>query len=91
MNELYAQTVALTLTVLPGANALPSVVVTTRRSFDSSEWKVAEVPSAQALLMLFGWFGSAPPDNVSRPRMSEGPESHPDVTFTHFGALSVES
>src|ERR1700733_9860807 len=41
--------------------------------------------------MLFGWLGSAPPDSVSRPRMSDGPESHPEATFTHFGAFSVES
>lgn len=35
--------------------------------------------------------GSAPPDMVSRPRSSDGPESHPEPTFTHFGAFSVES
>lgn len=35
--------------------------------------------------------GSAPPDKVSRPRSSDGPESHPEPTLTHFGALSVES
>lgn len=91
MNPLYAQTVAVTFTVLPGAIALPSVVATTRRSFDSSEWKVPDVPSAHELLMLFGWLGSAPPDSVSRPRMSDGPESHPEATFTHFGAFNVES
>jgi hypothetical protein len=35
--------------------------------------------------------GSAPPDMVSRPRSNDGPESQPDATLTHFGALSVES
>ena len=35
--------------------------------------------------------GSAPPDMVSRPRTRDGPVSHPEATFTHFGALSVES
>jgi len=35
--------------------------------------------------------GSEPPDNVSRPSSSDGPESHPDPAFTHFGAFSVES
>jgi len=28
---------------------------------------------------------------VSRPRSSDGPESQPDATFTHFGAFNVES
>jgi len=54
VNELYAHTVALTFTVLPAAKALPSVVATTMRSSDSSEWNVPEVPSAQELLMVFG-------------------------------------
>ena len=54
MNELYAQTVALTFTVLPAASVLPSVVAITMRSFDSSEWKVPDVPSAQELLIVFG-------------------------------------
>lgn len=40
----------------------PLLDVTTRRSFDSSEWKVPDVPSEQELLMVFGWLGSAPPD-----------------------------
>ena len=35
--------------------------------------------------------GSAPPESVSRPRISDGPESQPEATLTHFGALSVES
>ena len=54
MKPLQAQTVALTFTVLPAAKALPSVVATMRRSFDSSEWNVPEVPSAQELLMVLG-------------------------------------
>ena len=54
MNELYAHTVALTFTVLPAASELPSVVEMTRRSFDSSEWNVPDVPSAQELLIVFG-------------------------------------
>src|SRR5260370_21786964 len=28
---------------------------------------------------------------LSRPRSSDGPESQPEATFTHFGAFSVES
>jgi len=28
---------------------------------------------------------------VSRPSSNDGPESHPEPTFTHFGAFSVES
>ena len=35
--------------------------------------------------------GSEPPDKVSRPSRSDGPESHPEATLTHFGAFSVES
>jgi len=35
--------------------------------------------------------GSAPPDIVSRPSSSDGPESHPEPAFAHFGAFSVES
>jgi len=54
VNELYAHTVVLTFMVLPGARVLPSVVWITRRSLDSSEWKVPDVPSAQELLMVFG-------------------------------------
>jgi hypothetical protein len=54
VNELYAQTVALTFTVFPAASVLPSVVAIERRSLDSSEWKVPEVPSAQLLLMVLG-------------------------------------
>ena len=54
MKELYAQTVALTFMVLPGARVLPSVVWMTRRSLDSSEWNVPDVPSAQELLMVLG-------------------------------------
>ena len=49
-----AQTVALTFTVLPAAKALPSVVETTMRSLDSSEWNVPEMPSAQEVLIVLG-------------------------------------
>ena len=35
--------------------------------------------------------GSDPPESVSRPRSSDGPESQPEATFTHFGAFNVES
>ena len=35
--------------------------------------------------------GSAPPDMLSRPSSSDGPESQPEATFTHFGAFNVES
>jgi hypothetical protein len=91
VNELYAHTVALTFTVFPAAIELPSLVCTTSRSFDSSEWYVPDVPSAHALLMVFGWFGSEPPASVSRPSTSDGPESHPDATLTHFGAFNVLS
>lgn len=35
--------------------------------------------------------GSEPPESVSRPRRREGPESHPEPVFTHFGAFRVES
>jgi len=86
---LQAQTVALTVTVLPGAKALPSVVDTTIRSFDSSKWKLPEVPSAHEPLMVLSWLGSGP--RLARPRSSEGPESQELPTAPHFGALSVES
>ena len=46
-------------TVFPAAIGLPSVVATTMRSFDSSEWNVPKVPPAHELLMVLGWFGSA--------------------------------
>ena len=58
---------------------------------DSSEWKVPDVPSAQELLIVLGWWGSAPPDIVSLPSSRDGPESHEVPTVAHFGALSVES
>ena len=61
------------------------------RSLDSSEWKVPKVPSAQELLMVLGWLGSAPPDIVSLPSSNDGPESHDEPTVAHFGAFSVES
>jgi len=35
--------------------------------------------------------GSVPPASVSRPSSRDGPESHPEPAFTHFGAFSVES
>lgn len=49
------------------------------------------MPSAHELLMVFGWFGSEPPDSVSRPSSNDGPESQPEPAFTHFGALRVLS
>ena len=83
--------VAVTFTDFPAAIVLPSVVATIRRSFDSSEWNVPDVPSAQELLMVLGWFGSEPPARVSRPSSRDGPESHPEAVFAHFGAFSVVS
>ena len=59
------------------------------RSFDSSEWKIPDVPSVHEVLIVLGWFGSGP--FVLRPRSSEGPESHELPTAAHFGALSVAS
>jgi len=82
--------VALTVTVWPAASGLPFVVATTIRSLDSSEWKTPEVPSAQVPPMVFGWFGSAPPDMLSLPSSSEGPESHEIPAVEHSGALKVE-
>src|SRR5262245_32020353 len=76
-------------TVLPGASVLPSVVETLIRSFDSSEWKVPDVPSAQEPAIVLGWLGSGP--SVARPRRSDGPESHEMPAEAHFGALSVAS
>ena len=59
------------------------------RSLDSSEWNVPELPSAQDALIVFGWFGSAPPDIVPRPT-SKVPESQDAPTVAHSGAFSVE-
>ena len=87
---VQAQTVALTVTVVPWVSR-PLELETTMRSFDSSEWKVPELPSAQELLMVFGRLVSFPPLIVPRPRSSVGPESHDVPTVPHFGALSVES
>jgi hypothetical protein len=41
-------------TTLPGAKFVPSTVDTLILSFDSSVWKVPEVPSAQESLMVLG-------------------------------------
>ena len=65
------------------------VVKTFRRSFDSSEWNVPEVPSAQEALIVFGWFGSGP--RFARPRTSEVPVSQELPTVAHLGALRVAS
>ena len=81
---------AVTVTLVPWVMEPPPVDFTSILSLDSSEWKVPDVPSAQELLMVFGWFGSAPPDMVSRPNSNEGPESHDDPTVAHCGAFSVE-
>ncbi len=78
-----------TLTVLPGAIGVPSVVAMERRSIDSSEWYVPEVPSAHELLIVFGWLGSLPPEMVSRPFSSAAPESHDEPTVAHCGAFNV--
>ena len=77
--------------VFPGTKFVPSVVATRMRSLDSSEWKVPLVPSAQELLMVLGWLGSAPPERVSLPSRSDGPESQAEPRVPHFRALSVES
>ncbi len=77
------------LTVLPPAKSVPSRVETLRRSFDSSEWKVPEPPSAHELLTVLGWLGSGP--LASRPSSSDGPESHELPTVAHRGAFSVAS
>src|SRR5438477_6989575 len=77
------------VTVLPGAKLPPSVVATLRRSFDSSEWNVPDVPSAQELLIVLGWFGSGP--SAARPSTSDAPVSQETPTLPHFGALSVGS
>lgn len=53
MKPLQAQTVAVTVAVVPWVSE-PLEEVTTRRSLDSSEWNVPLVPSAQELLMVFG-------------------------------------
>ena len=62
-----------------------------RRSFDSSEWKVPELPSAHELLIVFGRLVSLPPVIVPRPRSRLGPESQDVPTIAHLGALSVAS
>ena len=49
-----AHIVAVIVTVLPAARLVPSDVDTFRRSLDSSEWNVPEVPSVQDVLMVFG-------------------------------------
>ena len=91
MKPVQAQIVALTVAVLPCVSEPPFVLVTTMRSFDSSEWNTPELPSAQLLLMVLGWFTSTPPLIVPRPRSRVGPESQEEPTVAHFGALSVGS
>ena len=86
---VQAQTVASTLTALPAAKSVPSRVETLRRSFDSSEWKVPEVPSAQEPPIVLGWLGSGP--LPSRPRSRDGPESHELPTAAQRGARNVAS
>ena len=85
----HAQTVAVIFAVLPWVNAVPSVEAITRQSFDSSEWKVPELPSVHELLIVFGWFTSVPPDMVPRPNNSDAPESQDDAADAHCGAFSV--
>jgi hypothetical protein len=68
---------------------VPSSVSTISASFDSSEWNVPEVPSAQESLIVLGWFGSGP--LPSRPSKREAPESQPPATVEHFGAWRAAS
>ena len=70
---------------------LPLEAEINRRSFDSSEWNVPELPSAQELLMVLGRFTSVPPLIVPRPRSRLGPESQEVPTVAHLGALRVGS
>ena len=86
---LHAHTVAAMVTVLPGAKLVPSVVETRMRSFDSSEWKTPDAPSAQESLMVFGWLGSGP--RPARPRSSDAPESHERPSAVHDGACRAAS
>src|SRR5204863_10087367 len=87
---VQAQTVASIRTCLPAAKAVPSTLVTLRRSLLSSLWKVPAVPSAQAgLPMVLGWLGSGP--LPSRPRSSAAPESQERPTTEQRGACSVAS
>ncbi len=79
---------ASTRTCLPAAKDVPSTLVTLMASFDSSTWYVPEVPSAQLVLIVLGWFGSGP--LPSRP-LSSVPESQRLPTAPHFGALRVAS
>ena len=86
-----AHTVAVIFALLPAVSGLPSAEAISKRSFDSSLWNVPEVPSAQELLIVFGWFGSAPPERLARPSNSDGPESQDVPTVAHFGAFKVLS
>ena len=72
-----------------GEPSADAVVETLSRSFDSSEWNVPEVPSAQELLMVLGWLGSGP--LPSRPSSREAPESQTLPTPAHFGAFKEAS
>src|SRR5258708_1632254 len=83
VNPLQAQIVALTVADVPWVR-FPLTLEMSRRSLDSSEWKVPELPSAQELLMVLGWLTSVPPLIVPRPRSSVGPESHEVPTVPHF-------
>src|SRR4030095_12317618 len=74
---------------VPAAKLVPSTVETLRRSFDSSEWNVPDVPSAHDWLMLFGWLGSGP--SAARPISNDGPESQATPTLAHFGACRTVS
>src|SRR5256885_9393346 len=82
--------VAVTVAEVPCVR-LPVTLAILRRSFDSSEWNVPELPSAQVLLMVLGRFTSFPPLIVPRPRSRLGPESQEVPTVAHFGALRVAS
>ena len=52
---LLGATVMVMVADLPWVSVVPSVEAMTKRSIDSSEWNVPRVPSAHALLMVFGW------------------------------------
>src|SRR4030095_10738602 len=78
---VQAQTVASMRACLPAAKLVPSAVETLRRSFDSSEWNVPDVPSAHESLIVFGWLGSGPsaarPVKHQRPEAQGAPERRP--------------
>src|SRR5687767_8775052 len=75
-------------TCFPGAIGVPSSVVTTRRSSDSSEWNDPAVPSAHESLIVFGWLGSGP--TFARPTTSDS-VSQREKTVAQRGACRIGS